>query len=70
MLENARVERHLLKHHPDVLHAIREILGVIREEKARISSEERRSQGVSESQPSIGTVNRDASVDAPPVLPA
>jgi hypothetical protein len=70
MLENARVERHLLKHHPDVLHAIREILGVVRQEKARISSEERRSQEVSESPPSTGTVNRDSSVDAPPVLPA
>jgi hypothetical protein len=70
MLENARIERHLLKHHPDVLHAIREILGVVSEEKARVHSEERRSQGVSESQPSNGTVNRDSSVDAPPVLPA
>jgi hypothetical protein len=71
MLENARIERHLLKHHPDVLHAIREILGVVGEEKARISPEERRSQGGSESQPSTGTVNRDSStVDAPPALPA
>jgi hypothetical protein len=70
MLENARIERHLLKHHPDVLHAIREILGVVSEEKARIRSEERRSQGASESQPSTGTVNSALSVDAPPVLPA
>jgi hypothetical protein len=52
MLENARIERHLLKHHPDILHAIREILGVVNEEKARISSEKRLPQGVSKSMPS------------------
>lgn len=52
MLENARIERHLLKHHPDVLHAIREILGVVNEEKARISSEKRLPQGASKSIPS------------------
>jgi hypothetical protein len=39
MLENARVERHLLKHHPDILQAIREILGTVREEKARNPSD-------------------------------
>jgi ParB-like chromosome segregation protein Spo0J len=70
MLENARIERHLLKHHPDILHAIREILGVVSEEKARIPSDERRSLGDNESQPSTGTVNRDSTVDAPPALSA
>jgi hypothetical protein len=69
MLENARIERHLLKHHPDVLQAIRETLGVVNEEKAMIHSEEQRSQGVTESQPSTGTVNRDSSVDASRALP-
>jgi hypothetical protein len=39
MLENARIERHLLKHHPDVLQAIRGILGAVNDEKARISPE-------------------------------
>jgi hypothetical protein len=68
MLENARIERHLLKHHPGVLHAIREILGVVSKEKERISPEEPRLLGVGESQPSTGTVNKDSSGDAPPVL--
>jgi hypothetical protein len=38
MLENAKIERHLLRHHPDVLQAVREVLGVVDEEKARASS--------------------------------
>jgi hypothetical protein len=70
MLANARIERHLLKHHPDVLQAIRESLGSVNEERARISSEERPSEGGSESPPSTGNVNSDSSVDALNVLPA
>jgi ParB-like chromosome segregation protein Spo0J len=66
MLKNARIERHLLKHHTDILHAIRQTLGVVNEEKARVSSEERRSQGVSELRPSNGSENSDLSLDAPP----
>jgi hypothetical protein len=38
MLENPKIERHLLRHHPDVLQAVREVLGVVNEEKARASS--------------------------------
>jgi hypothetical protein len=49
MLENARIERHLLKHHPDVLQAIREILRAVNDEKARMSPEKQSPNGVSES---------------------
>ena len=49
MLENARIERHLLKHHPDVLQAIREIVGAVNDEKANISSEKRLPHGVNKS---------------------
>jgi len=45
MLENVRVERHLLKHHPDILQAIREILGAVNEEKARNSSDRQLPEG-------------------------
>jgi hypothetical protein len=62
MLENARIERHLLKHHPDVLHAIREILGAVNEEKARISSEKRLPQGVDKS---LSSADSGSSAPAP-----
>jgi ParB-like chromosome segregation protein Spo0J len=57
MLENARIERHLLKHHPDVLQAIREILRAVNDEKARISPEKQSPNGVSESLPSADAVS-------------
>jgi hypothetical protein len=38
MLQNARIERHLLKLHPDILKAIQEILSAVNEDKASASS--------------------------------
>jgi hypothetical protein len=63
MLENMRIERHLLKHHPDVLQAIREILGVVNEEKAKISSEKRLPQADSGSLPSTSTGSDELAPD-------
>lgn len=56
MLENARIERHLLKHHPDVLQAIRGILGVVSEEKAGSSSKSQVSHQASKPMSSTGLV--------------
>jgi hypothetical protein len=63
MLENMRIERHLLKHHPDVLQAIREILRVVNEEKAKISSEKRLPQAASGSMPSTSTGSDELAPD-------
>jgi len=38
MLDNVKIERHLLRHHADVLQAVREVLGAVNEEKAKASS--------------------------------
>jgi RepB plasmid partitioning protein/ParB/Sulfiredoxin domain len=38
MLQNARIERHLLKLHPDILNAIQEILAAINKDKINASS--------------------------------
>ena len=56
MLQNARIERHLLKHHPGVFHAIREILETVDEEKAGSSSKSRVSHRASEPLSSTGLV--------------
>jgi hypothetical protein len=71
MLENARVERHLLKHHPDILQAIREILGTVNEEKARNSSDKQFPEGDTKSPPFATSVDgalslQESSVASPP----
>lgn len=71
MLENARVERHLLKHHPDILHAIREILDAVNEEKARNSSDKQFLEGDTKSPPFATSVDgalslQESSVASPP----
>jgi hypothetical protein len=48
MLENTRIERHLVKHHPDTLQAIQEVLRGVNEEKARTSSGKQVANGVGE----------------------
>jgi hypothetical protein len=40
MLQNARIERHLLKLHPDILKAIQEILAAVNEDRVSASSKE------------------------------
>jgi hypothetical protein len=45
MLENTKIERHLLKRHKDILRAIQEVLAVVHEEKAGSSAKKHLSQG-------------------------
>jgi hypothetical protein len=71
MLENARVERHLLKHHPDILQAIREILDAVNEDKARNSSDKQFPEGDTKSPPLATSVDgalslQESSVASPP----
>lgn len=71
MLENARVERHLLKHHPDILQAIREILDAVNEEKARNSSDKQFPDGDTKSPSFVTSVDgalslQESSVASPP----
>lgn len=54
MLENARIERHLVKHHPDVLQAIRETLDAVNREKAKTSPAKQLANGFGD-QPSTDT---------------
>jgi len=61
MLDNARIERHLLKHHSDLLQAIREILVIVKEEKARIPSDRQLTQGAGESLRSTGGATNESS---------
>lgn len=46
MLENVKIERHLLKHHPDMLQAVRDVLEAVNEEKAKASSKIQVSQAL------------------------
>lgn len=63
MLENARIERHLVKHHPDIFQAIQEVLRVVNEEKARVSSEKQMTNGGGESQAPSDTISSALSVE-------
>lgn len=63
MLENARIERHLVKHHPDIFQAIQEVLKVVHEEKARVSSGKQITNGVGESQSPSDTISSALSVE-------
>ncbi len=56
MLENARVERHLLKRHSDILQAIQQVLTVVNEEKASASSKKLLSQEASKPTPSTDMI--------------
>jgi len=62
MLENARIERHLVKHHPDILQAIQEVLRVVKEEKARSSSGKQVVNGLGESHVSSDAITNELSV--------
>jgi hypothetical protein len=45
MLENTKIERHLLKRHTDILQAIQEVIAVVNGEKASSSAKKQLSQG-------------------------
>lgn len=62
ILENARIARHLYKHHPDVLQAIQEILRAVNEEKVRVSSGKEIINGVNESQAPTCAISSELSL--------
>ena len=51
MLENTKIERHLLKRHKDILQAIQEVLAVVHEEKAGSSTKKQLSRGTGKLHP-------------------
>ena len=73
MLENARVERHLLKHHPDILQAIQEILAAVNQDKVSASSKKQFNRETGKSLSPTGLVSGTESfeatafVDVPPL---
>ena len=61
MLENAKIERHLLRHHPDMLQAVRDVLAAVNEEKAKASTKLQISRSPGEQSESSGLDNQTGS---------
>ena len=63
MLENVRIERHLVKHYPEIFQAIQEVLRAVNEEKSKASSGKQVANGVAESHAPSDAITKELFVE-------